>query len=820
MKRGTVKIARKRVIRKAFKVLLVMLIISIAVICTVGLVFAIYVDRNIETEIDESIFLNIGSGGAARLYYYEFEDRENRIGVAKELEGEELYGGYKCIYANYEEIPKELINAFISIEDKRFYSHSGVDIRRTASATVNYLFGKGKRFGGSTITQQLIKNVTQNDEYSYKRKLQEIFWAYDLETKMSKEEILELYLNIVNLSQGCYGVRAASEYYFSKGLDELTIIECASIAAITNNPSYYDPILNPENNTYRRELILNEMYKQGYITKAELDECIGKEIVLNVAKKSDNSKVNSWYIDMVIEDVINALVEEKGYSRQMANLMIYTGGLNIYTALDIEVQSEVEGYYENTSNFYGGNGDKAPQSSVIVIDRRTGDILGVAGAIGKKSANRLQNFATQTLRPAGSAIKPLSVYAPALDRGVLNWSSVYDDVPVNFGNYNIEKGILPKAWPSNSGGTYRGLTNVNYAIEHSLNTVVVRALYDLGLDASFDFLYNDLSIKSLIESAKLENGSVITDKDVAALALGQFNYGVSVRELTAAYSALANDGVYNSSRSYFCVKDSNGNELLVNNYQGKAVLSEESADIMTLMLKNVVKNGTAKSITLDEKIEAAGKTGTTQSNHDKWFVGYTNDYICGVWYGYEYPEAIVDSVANRSVKIWDDVMKSLYKEKIKNGERVSFDISDNVVSAEYCADSGLMMTEACRKDPRGSRAETGYFLKGSEPNKYCDRHVVVNYDSEYGGVADDSCENVAQIALVYVERSFPMQIYVTDAQYVWRDIGNDVAPSVAEDKAFFSNMLREDEYCGISKAEKQYNRYCRRHFNYFEWNTE
>lgn len=808
---------KTRVKNRLLKLLLTVGIVVVVVISTVGLVFAVYVDRNIETEIDESLFANINGEGTTRIYYYEFEDRENREGSVKELEHEVLYGGYKCIYANYEEIPKELVNAFISIEDKRFYSHSGVDLRRTASAAVNYLFGKGKSFGGSTITQQLIKNVTQKDEYSFERKLQEIFWAYDLETKMSKEEILEIYLNIINMSEGCYGVKAAAQYYFSKEFSELSLIECACLAAITNSPSYYDPILNPDNNTYRRELILNEMYEQGYISKAELDECIGKEINLNVAKRSERSSVNSWYTDMVIEDVINALIEEKGYSRQMANLMIYTGGLSIYTAMDIDVQEKLENYYNNTSNFYDVKGDKAPQSSIIVIDRSTGDILGVVGAVGKKSANRIQNFATQTLRPAGSAIKPLSVYAPALEKGILTWSTVYDDVPVNFGNYNIDAGIAPKPWPSNSSGTYRGLTNVNYAVEHSLNTVVVRALYDLGIEESFGFLYNELSMKSLIDVSQLENGKIITDKDVAALALGQFNYGVTVRELTAAYSALANDGVYNKSRSYLRVTDSKGNEILANDYEGKAVISKENADIMTLMLKNVIEKGTAKSITLDENIDAAGKTGTTQNNYDKWFVGYTADYICGVWYGYEYPETIVDSVANRSVKVWDDVMKSLYKNEIKNGEKVKFDISDKVVVAEYCADSGLRLTDACSKDPRGNRAEKGYFVKGSEPSRYCDRHVIVNYDTEYGGVASEECEEVVQVALIYAHRSFPREVYVADAQYVWRYIGDEILPNVAEDKAFFANVLAENEYCGISKVDKQYNRYCRKHFNYYAW---
>ena len=238
---------------------------------------------------------------------------------------------------------------------------------------------------------------------------------------------------------------------------------------------------------------------------------------------------------------------------------------------------------------------------------------------------------------------------------------------------------------------------------------------------------------------------------------------------------------------------------------------------MTKMLQNVVTSGTANSIKLDEKIDSAGKTGTTQNNYDKWFVGYTPYYICGVWYGYEYPETIYDSVSNRSVKIWDDVMTELHKEYIGNNDTLRFEMSENIVKAEYCMDSGLKLTEACRKDARGSRAEEGYFVKGSEPSKYCTCHVLVNYDVEHGGVADPLCEHVEQVGLIYVERSFPIQIYVTDAEFVWRDIGKEILPNTSKDQPFFANLLSEGEFCGVSRSESQYNRYCRRHFNYYAW---
>ena len=474
--------------RKLLKGIIVIFLILTILLLVIGLSISIYVAATMEKEIDESLFDVLDGNTSSKIYYYESEEQRLR-GEGTELTNQELYGGFRSIPISYEDVPKELIYAFISIEDKRFFSHNGVDWKRTIGAMTNYFFNFRDEFGGSTITQQLIKNVTEQDEYSFQRKIQEILWALDLETKMSKEEILENYINVINLSNGCYGVAAASQYYFSKDISELDLCECAAIAAITNNPSFYDPIRNPDNNRQRRQLILTQMYDQGYISSEAYDEVYNRELILNVSDNKTDG-INLWYVDMVINDVINDLMAQKGYSRAMASMLIYTGGLKIYTAMDLEIQRTVENYYKDTSNF-SWQGENQPQSAMIIIDPYSGDILAVAGAVGSKNANRLQNFATETVRPAGSVIKPLSVYGPALEEGLINWATVYDDVPVNFGKYNLDpsKGsiIKPVAWPKNANGVYRGLTNINYAIEHSVNTVTVRVLEDLGLDASFDF---------------------------------------------------------------------------------------------------------------------------------------------------------------------------------------------------------------------------------------------------------------------------------------------------------------------------------------------
>ena len=813
----------KRIALKTFKIFLILGIVVVLTCIVVGIALAIYVDRYVEKSIDEELFYVVGSDFETKVYYYEYEDRTNRTGEAVELTEEEIYGGYRCKYVSYEQIPENLKNAFISIEDKRFETHNGVDWYRTISAGINYYLKFSDSFGGSTITQQLIKNVTDEDDYSFQRKIQEIFWALDLETKMDKKEILCLYLNIINLSQGCYGVGAASEYYFSKNVSELTLSECACIAAITNSPTYYDPLRNPDNNNRRRLLILRQMYELEYISEEEYTEACEDEIILNISDGEQGDGINSWYVDMVVEDVMNDLMSEYGYSRSMASLIVYTGGLKIYTVMDREIQSKLEEYYENTKNFYQYEQGEVPQSSMIIIDNYTGDILGVAGAVGEKNANRIQNYATYTVRPAGSVIKPLSTYAPALEAGIINWSSVYDDTPVNFGNYNLDKNkgkiVEPVAWPKNANGIYRGLTNINYAIEHSVNTVTVKVLEDLGLEESFDFLYNKLKMKSLIASRTLEDGSVITDKDYAALALGQFNYGVTVREITAAYSIFANDGIYNEYRSYYKVTDSNGEVILDDKYHGEVVISEENADIMTLMLQNVVKNGTAEEIALQKSVQCAGKTGTTQNKYDTWYIGYTPYFIGGVWFGYEYPKALTDFLGNKCIEIWDEVMTLLHEKYIKNGEVAEFEISDNIVECEYCVDSGKLITNACLLDARGSRTEKGYFVKGTEPAVPCDRHVAVNYDIVSGGVIIGSCpmENVTKVGLIYVERSFPVQIYVTDAQYTWRELSKEILPETSASLPFYNNLFPKDTYSGISRADTQFNRACRTHFNYFEW---
>ncbi len=781
-----------------------------------GTAFGVYVSSHIELQADPSIYRMVKSDNVTRFFYY----GEN--GEPIEIEGSAVYPSQRQLFAPYDTIPKDLINAFVAIEDKRFYEHGGVDWYRTAGAGLNYIFKFQGSFGASTITQQLVKNVTGNDKYKIDRKVQEIFYAISLEDQMDKNEIMEIYLNVINLSRGCKGVRSAALTYFSKELSELDLLECVCLAAITNSPTYYDPYLNPENNKDRRKLIFDQMFAQGFISAETYEKYYDADITLNMNEEYRAQKINSWYIDTVISDVINDLCEEYGYTENEASELIYNSGLRIETLMDPEIQRIVEKYYADESNFpEDADGQKA-QSSMIIIDPYTGAILGVAGSRGEKNANRVQNYATETLRPSGSVIKPLSVYAPALENKIITYASVYDDVPVNFGKYNLDpsKGeiVSPSPWPNNAPTIYHGLVNVNYAIEVSLNTVPIKILEKLGKDNSFYFLRDTLGMESLIESLTLESGETLTDMDVAALALGQMNYGVTLREVAAGYSIFVNDGKYTEPRSYARVTDYFGNIILDNEESEKSAISEDNAYVMNRMLMNVVDYGTAEGIALDGRTSVAGKTGTSQNYYDRWFVGYTPTYLGGVWYGYEYPKALGNDTKHICTEIWDDVMSEIYKVKEKDTYE-KFERPESVITAMYCKDSGKLMTDACRADPRGDRSEIGYFVKGTEPRQKCNCHVLVNYDRFFGGAADESCPpyNIVQVGLIQVERHFPMQIYVSDAQYVYRELPGDVLPGDSDSEPFFINTLKKGEYCGISYTEKQYNRYCREHFNYLAW---
>lgn len=747
-------------------ILLTLILIAVTLAALGGIAVTWYALRYIEPRWKEPDMQADVNAGASQIYYYDFEDRATRVGRRVALENGTLDGGRHVIPVTYDELPPALVDAIVAIEDKRFWQHHGVDWLRTAEAALNYVLRGDGRFGASTVTQQLVKNMTGKNDYSVRRKVQEMVWANDLENYSTKQEIMERYVNMINLSQGCYGVGAAAERFFGKRVGELSVAECATLAGITQNPSYFDPVRFPEHTVRRRNVILGEMYAQGYLDEQTFREASETPLVL-VEQTRDRTPVYSWYVDMVMEDVIGDLCDEYGYSREYANRLLWNGGLTIEAAVDPAVQSKVEDYYREISHFpVHRNGERA-ESGMIVIDPATGDILGVAGAIGEKTGNRLQSYATGTLRPAASAIKPLSVYAPALERGKITWASVLDDVPVDY--HTGASGKQTIAWPKNADRVYRGLTDVRYAVAHSVNTVAVRVLREIGTENSFRFLHDTLGMEHLIDTRTLADGRTLTDCGEAALALGQMNYGVTLRELTAGYTALANGGVYTRPNSYFRVMAPDGRVLLSRPVTGRYAISEQNAAIMTRLLQTVVTQGTGKGGALfDGKVAVAGKTGTSSADCDRYFIGYTPEYLAGVWYGFPYPQALSDIKGNRAVRIWHDVMTDIVRPSVQSGAaKRDFSLPGGVIRVSYCQDSGKLPTDACRADLRGNRCAEGYFVQGSEPHDYCDCHVMQDFDTVRGVLADGETTPDARrpAGLLRIRRSLPRRVYVLDERY-------------------------------------------------------
>lgn len=703
---------QRKKIKKKRRLALILLCGVILFLSAATAAGAVWITPYAHAKMDMTLLQIPRAGRPSVLYAYDPETRARRSGDLHPAENATLLQDRPHIYTPYAEIPPDLIHAFIAIEDKRFYTHRGVDPIRTLRAGLGYLRGN-PTCGGSTITQQLVKNLTGRAEQTPERKLTEIFTALDLEKQTDKETVLEAYLNIINLAEGCFGVGMAAETYFQKSVSDLTLSECATIAAITNNPTRYDPLTHPEANRARRDLILTQMAAQGYITEAERDTAIATPLTLNLAPKSDPAPVTSWYADMVVSDVIRDLMDRRGYTYAAASLLVYQGGLTIETAMDETLQAIVESYYADLTHFPTGESGR-PQSSCILMDPYTGDILAVAGAVGKKTANRLQNYATDTRRPAGSCIKPLSVYAPALERGLITWAGIYEDEPLE-----DRKG---QPWPANADGLYRGRVTVGESVAHSLNPVAVRILEEVGLPESFSFARNTLGLHSLIPP----DAAPLHDLTVSSLALGQQSVGVTSRELTAAYTALT-DGVYKSPVSYHRVLDGEGNVLLENLPVGheEPAISKETAAILTRLLAEVNTHGTAARYLKNIKvlgIESAGKTGTTQNNCDRRYVGYTPRLLAGVWMGYDYPTELRGICGNPCVTIWDDLMAACETAYRGAPPKTAFDLPDTVTEVEFCPLSGCLPGEFCTHPIGGRPTERGWFVRGTEPTDTCTLH--------------------------------------------------------------------------------------------------
>lgn len=718
-------------------------------------IFAVYIKNDLSHQVDFSVE-GFALDQTSVIYY---QDRET--GEWKELK--KLYQSENRIWVGLEDIPNDLINACMAIEDKRFRDHDGVDWLRTIKASLNMFFGGETTYGASTITQQLIKNLTHEDEVTVRRKLVEIFRALDYEDKHSKDDILEAYLNIIPLGEGCSGVQAASEVYFGKNVEDLTLAECASLIGITNNPSRYDPYINPEANKERQVLILGEMLDQGYISQREYNEAVAQELVLNNTSGEEDGSGNyfTYFEDQVINEVVRDLMAQTGYEYSIALKMLQTGGYKIYCTIDPEVQAQVDAVYEDLSNIPDTASSQQLQSAIVVTDNKTGDVVALAGGVGEKVGSLILNRATQSYLSPGSTIKPLSVFAPALEQGLITPATVYDDTPYQFTD--------TASWPKNSDSTYRGLVSVNDAVCHSLNTVAVKLVAEMGAETSFNYARDKLGLTSLVSEYVTASGTVLSDIDLAPMAMGGLTQGVTVLSLAEAYTVFPNNGLYREARTYTRVTDANGKVILDNTQDTWTAMSQKTAWYSTYMMENTVAYGSGTGAQL-ENMAVAGKTGTTTSDYDRWFAGYTPYYTAVVWCGYDDPEEVVltDTTENPAVSLWQKVMSGIHEDLAA----ATFTKPTDVVTVEVCRDSGLLPTEACRSDPRGDRTVKVELYLEDVPTDTCGTHVMVDICGASDHVANEYCSQVPgnhiyQVGLLKIDRGFPTAgIVVQDQGYV------------------------------------------------------
>ena len=712
----------------------------------------VYLDE-FETKVSTELYYQEPSSGEWTMYHTLFLDSENRI------------------WADLEQIPKDLQKAVVAIEDKRFYKHKGVDWHGTARAIFRTIFG-GSVQGGSTITQQLVKNVTGDNQNTVKRKVMEIYRAQELEKRYEKDEILEAYLNEVYFGYSCYGVVTASLKYFNKDVSELSLAECASLIAITNNPSLYDPLQTDwglENNRTRQLLVLGAMLEQGKIDQAAYDAAkeenvvfsngytiLGGRVDVDTSKKDDTdtdggdeqpeeetktaTSSQSYFTDAVIEDVAAALVEKYGLTDSTNPVtgkvttafdqgvnMVYGKGYKIYTTQNPDYQKIAEEVCTDTSNLpytstytnsYGDKETEQLQVGMTIVDPYTGYVVAMVGGAGVKQYDRGWNWATSA-RQCGSAIKPISVYAPALDDGTINGASSIDDYPVMVLNGSV--------YPKNANGRYMGLTPLHTAIARSTNTCAVRVVQEYGTSRSYDFMTNKLGFTTLTSQDAQQVGN---------MGLGGLDRGVTTEEMAAAFAAFANEGIYTAPRTFVRVEDADGNVILENEAKSSVAMKDTTAALMNSLLQEVINGGTGYEGRISG-MHVAGKTGTTNNDQDRYFVGYTPYYSCAVWVGYVHNQRIVAS-GNPAASMWQKVMSRIHADLPDK----DFFSCSGLTYVKVCADSGLLATDSCAEDCRGSRVYSALVAADNAPSAYCNMHTspiyTVNFVEEDGTITTAS----------------------------------------------------------------------------------
>lgn len=679
----------KNLTKKAYILwgILVTCVLTVLVVVTTVLVSAIvYVKGDLVVNLDE---YKANQNQTSFVYAYD------KSGATVELA--RLHGEEDRVWVDLDDMSPYLKEAFIALEDTRFMKHHGVDWIRTFGVILK---PSNIGQGGSTITQQLIKNVTNNKEVTIVRKYREILMALNLEENYDKDVILEAYLNTLYLGSGCYGVKTASEKYFGKDVSELDAAECACLAVITKAPTKYNPLLNPEENLKRRNRCLKLMYDEGKgcLNEEEYNAATTENLIFTNSPDyvpSDKIKdtktaneeekvINSFYVDYVIQAVRDDLMEKYGYSKQQATNQIYYGGLKIYTAVDLDVQATLEDVYVNRKSFPDmvskKDGSKV-QSAMTIMDYQ-GRIVAMVGQAGAKTQNRGLNRAANSYRQPGSTIKPLATYAPAIDMNIYNYSSMIKDYAI---------AVNGSLWPHNvdkSLGSGNNVT-VKYAIQKSLNTVPARIInYDVGIDNSFNFLRDNFHLSRLDEKE---------DRTLSPLATGALTNGTTTVEMAAAYATFGNGGLYYKPYAYYKVTNSSGSEIVLSNENpaSQRAISEETSDIMCELLQTVDTSyyGTASNV---RKFQIMAKTGTTSSDKDRWFCAGTPYYVAAVWVGFDSPETLNASV-NPGGKIFFRVFDNIHK----GLDAKQFPKSSGTVEKSFCSRTGKLASSNCGSTQKG-----------------------------------------------------------------------------------------------------------------------
>lgn len=683
----------RKVLMRLLTVLLTFVLIGVLSVSVVG----VYVFYNVNRIVGGDELMNLND--------YMMNQSQTTIVYTLDKEGNEvvlshLHGEINRIWVESNEIPLHLKEAFVALEDKRFEDHPGVDWKRTLKAFLLILSPASEDTeGGSTITQQLIKNLTGDNSVTFIRKFNEILRALNMTRYFSRDTILTTYLNTLYLDEGCYGVQTASEYYFGKSVQDINIAESACLAAITKAPRTYNPLVNYDKNRNRQLHCLSLMFEQGKISEEEYEEAKEYELVFRTSEdfvpmeddeqeqeqeKKEEKEIQSYYVDYIIDQVIDHFQIEYGYTKAEAWQKVYYGGLKIHAAVDLELQSIMEDVYYNRKQFPKEQDtvqNPAVQSAMSVVDYQ-GRLLGIVGQAGPKTANRVLNIAAHSPRQPGSSIKPMSVYAPGINEKTIHWSS-------KFQNYGFN--LNGKIWPKN----YSGPGNPNHyvtvaaALPPSLNTIPAQILKkgNVSLQTGFDYLQNAFHVSTLHPN----------DSNYSPLAVGGMEYGVTTLDMAAAFATFGNGGKYYEPYSYYTVSNYLGNQvLLAKDDVGEQVLEPAAAEVMLELLKNVV-TGSGSTVGgnyvngFRDKMFA--KTGTTDDNYDQWFVGGTPYAVCAVWYGYKTPKSIPSIGYNPPGRLFKTVLDEYHKD-LDRSQDFPFE-AGNAVQRRYCTGSGNIASSSC-----------------------------------------------------------------------------------------------------------------------------